>query len=127
MSSLSKSITPLLFNTLALNCGSPRTLSAWRAFPDLSIQVVILVVEVSAVPSPLWSLPSIHIIIPVTVLGENGAPTWKDTPPLDSIFVLSVTAVGETSVAPVTLIVGVPVVTKLLLYPRMMNHHCWQL
>ena len=52
--------------------------------------------------------------MPVTVLGENGAPTWKDTPPLDSIFVFRVTAVGETSVAPVTLIVGVPIVTKLL-------------
>ena len=65
-------------------------------------------------PSPLWSFPSIHIIIPVTVLAEKGAPTWKDTPPLDSIFVFKVTAVGETSVAPVTLIVGVPIVTKLL-------------
>ena len=52
--------------------------------------------------------------MPVTVLGENGAPTWKDTPPLDSILVLRVTAVGETSVAPVTLIDGVPTVTKLL-------------
>ena len=48
------------------------------------------------------------------MLGENGAPTWKDTPPLDSILVFKVTAVGVTSVAPVTLIVGVPMVTKLL-------------
>ena len=77
-------------------------------------------VVVSAVPSPLWSFPSIHIIMPVTVLGENGAPTWKEAPPLDSILVFKVTEVGVTSVAPVTLMVGVPMVTKLLVseYPE---------